>query len=248
MSLVTVKDVKRSFGGIRALDGCSMHVERGAIEGLIGPNGAGKTTLMNVITGYERVDDGRIELDTRDITNRSPDTIAAAGVGRTFQITRVFPRLSLLENIHVAWPQPGLRNELRSWSSEAEREEALDLLGFVGLGTLADHPAETLSHGQKKLLEFALVLSSRPELVLLDEPASGINPSLLRTLVRRIREMNSRGVTFLVVEHDMEFVMSLCERVTVMDRGRVIAVGTPEETRKNRAVVDAYLGTDLVYE
>jgi ABC-type branched-subunit amino acid transport system ATPase component len=247
VSLLEVLDVHRSFGGIRALDGSSMRLEEGTIGGLIGPNGAGKTTLMNVITGYERVEAGRIRLDGRDITNRLPDQVSGAGIGRTFQITRIFPHLSVLQNVHVAKRRSGLLEALRSWSSAGERSHALGLLQLVELDALADEPAEVLSHGQQKLLEFAMVLSLEPRVVLLDEPASGINPTLLAGLVARIRRMNRQGVTFLIVEHDMEFVMSLCELVTVMDRGRTIARGSPEQVRKDPIVLDAYLGTDAVY-
>jgi ABC-type branched-subunit amino acid transport system ATPase component len=242
MSLLEVQDVSKAFGGIQALDTCSISVEQGSITGLIGPNGSGKTTLFNVMTGYERVDSGQIRFQGEAITNTPPDKVFRLGIGRTFQLTRIFPRLTVLENMHVAVQRQNLKGLLSRWSSTHEQERALDLLDFVNLLALKDMLAGNLSYGQKKLLEFAFVLIAEPQVILLDEPAGGINPTMINYLAERIHTLNQRGVTFLVVEHNMEFVMDLCERVMVMHRGARIAEGTPGEVRANPAVLEAYLG------
>jgi ABC-type branched-subunit amino acid transport system ATPase component len=212
------------------------------ITGLIGPNGSGKTTLFNVITGYERVDSGAISFNGTTITNASPDRVFRLGIGRTFQLTRIFPRLTVMENMHVAAQRQSLRGLLSRWSSTHEQRRALDLLDFVGISALKDLPAGNLSYGQKKLLEFAFILIAEPQVILLDEPAGGVNPVMIRHLADRIRDLNKRGVTFLVVEHNMEFVMGLCDTVTVLHRGTKIAEGAPEAVRSNPAVLEAYLG------
>ncbi len=243
ISLLEARSVSKSFGGIRALDGCSIIVEPGSITGLIGPNGSGKTTLFNTITGYERIDQGEIFLNGVAITNEPPDKIFARGIGRTFQLTRIFPRLTVLENMHVAVQRRGLGATLGRWSSSHEQQRAMELLDFVGITQLRDLPAGNLSYGQKKLLEFAYILIAEPRIILLDEPAGGVNPTMINQLTERIRELNQRGVTFLVVEHNMEFVMKLCSKVMVMHRGAVIAEGMPEQVRNNPAVLEAYLGS-----
>lgn len=242
MSLLEAQNVSKAFGGIHALDTCSVSVEQGTITGLIGPNGSGKTTLFNVITGYEKVDGGAVQFSGQIITNSTPDKIFRLGIGRTFQLTRIFPRLTVMENMHVAAQRHGTRALLSRWSSTHEQKRAQELLDFVGLTKLKDMPAGNLSYGQKKLLEFAFVLIAEPKVILLDEPAGGINPTLINQLAERIRALNKDGVTFLVVEHNMEFVMGLCNKVMVMHRGSKIAEGTPEEVRSNPAVLEAYLG------
>ena len=242
MSLLEAKGVSKAFGGIRALETCSISIEQGLITGLIGPNGSGKTTLFNVITGYERVDVGQVFFQGKPITNVTPDKVFRLGVGRTFQLTRVFPRLTVLENMHVAAQRNDLKGLLSRWSSTHEQQHALELLDFVGLTRLKDLPAGNLSYGQKKLLEFAYILIAEPQVILLDEPAGGINPTMINYLSERIRTLNQRGVTFLIVEHNMEFVMGLCDKVMVMHRGTKIAEGAPEEVRANPEVLEAYLG------
>jgi len=228
--------VAKSFGGVQALADCSLTAPAGQITGLIGPNGSGKTTLFNVMTGYERVDAGRVYLGDQQITGAPPARVFALGVGRTFQLTRVFPRLTVLENMLV----PAQRGQSR----RQHRQRALDLLAFTGIADHAGALAGTLSYGQRKLLELAYVLVSDPAVVLLDEPAGGVNPSLIHHIADRIRELNSEGRTFLIVEHNMDFVMGLCHQVTVLDSGTVVASGPPEEIRTNPRVLDAYLGTD----
>jgi len=242
-TLLQAEGVSKAFGGVQALSGCTVEVEQGSITGLIGPNGSGKTTLFNVMTGYERVDAGEVRFDGRKITNMPPDRVFGLGVGRTFQLTRIFPRLTVLENMLVATHRGHrVRNPLARMGGPAERRRAADLLEFTGIAGHAAALADTLSYGQRKLLELACLLVADPAVMLLDEPAGGVNPSLINEIAARIRELNAKGTTFLIVEHNMEFVMSLCDRVTVLDYGNVIASGSPEIIRSDARVLDAYLG------
>jgi ABC-type branched-subunit amino acid transport system ATPase component len=245
-AMLRAEGVSKAFGGVQALRDCTVEVERGSIAGLIGPNGSGKTTLFNTMTGYERVDTGEVYLAGRKITNLPPQRVFALGIGRTFQLTRIFPRLTVMENMLVAAQHSGhgrTRNPLARAGGRADRRRAGELLEFAGIAGHADALADTLSYGQRKLLELSYVLVADPAIVLLDEPAGGVNPSLIRHLSDRIRELNAAGTTFLIVEHNMEFVMGLCAQVTVLDYGTVVACGPPDIIRGDPRVLDAYLGT-----
>jgi neutral amino acid transport system ATP-binding protein len=243
-ALIEAQGVSKSFGGLQALSECSVSVAEGSIAGLIGPNGSGKTTLFNVMTGYERCNAGEIRFGGEPITRATPEKVFSLGVGRTFQITRLFFRLSVLENMLVATQrhEGWTRSVARRAGSAAERRRALELLEFVGLARLASSPAGNLSYGQRKLLELASLLVADPAVLLLDEPTAGVNPTLIKQLTERIRDLNRAGKTFLVVEHNMEFVMGLCHEVTVLHQGSTLTTGTPEQVRANPAVLDAYLG------
>ncbi len=218
----------------------------GSITGLIGPNGSGKTTLFNVITGYDRPDAGDVYFAGGKITGSSPQRVFAAGIGRTFQLTRIFPRLTVLENMIIAVQHSGsnrLRNPLARAGGPADRQRAMELLEFTGIAGHAGKLAGTLSYGQRKLLELSYVLVADPAIVLLDEPAGGVNPSLVNQLAERIRDLNAAGKTFLIVEHNMEFVMGLCHHIAVLDYGTIVATGPPSVVRDDPRVLDAYLGT-----
>jgi ABC-type branched-subunit amino acid transport system ATPase component len=243
-ALLEVSGVSKSFGGVHALSDCGLEVSEGKIHGLIGPNGSGKTTLFNVITGYERIQQGTVRFNGMEITNAPPDRVFGLGVGRTFQLTRLFGRLSVLENMLVATQRERgwLRGVLRRSGSVAEKRRAMELLDFVGIARLTYEPASNLSYGQRKLLELASLLVADPAVLLLDEPAGGVNPTLIKHLAERIAELNGTGKTFLIVEHNMEFVMNVCDQVSVLSQGTTLVTGTPEVVRSNPAVLDAYLG------
>jgi neutral amino acid transport system ATP-binding protein len=247
--------VIKRFGGIRALDGSSLSVREGSVTALIGPNGAGKTTFFNVITGFYRPDAGRAAFGGREVLGRPPYAIARLGMVRTFQITKALARMPVIDNMMLGAPdQPGERlvNVVfrpGAWRRrEAEvRDQAMELLEIFNLTPLADAYAGTLSGGQRKLLELARALMTRPRFLLLDEPMAGINPTLGRRLLDHMQRLRAeRGVTFLFIEHDMEVVMNHADRVIVMAQGRVIADGEPHEVRKDQAVIDAYLGSGTV--
>jgi ABC-type branched-subunit amino acid transport system ATPase component len=246
-AILRAEQVSKAFGGVQALGDCTVEVEQGSITALIGPNGSGKTTLFNVVTGYERLDAGDVYVDGRRITNAPPQRVFALGIGRTFQLTRIFPRLTVMENMLVAGQhaRPGrarVRNPLARAGGPADRRRAMDLLEFTGIASHAGALAETLSYGQRKLLELSYVLVADPAIVLLDEPAGGVNPSLIQHIAARIRELNAAGKTFLIVEHNMDFVMDLCGHIAVLDYGTVVATGPPEIIREDPRVLDAYLG------
>jgi neutral amino acid transport system ATP-binding protein len=243
--MLRAEGVFKAFGGVQALRDCTVEVAEGSIAGLIGPNGSGKTTLFNTVTGYERVDAGEVYLGDKKITNLRPQRVFALGIGRTFQLTRIFPRLTVMENMLVAAQHADAgrpRNPLARAGGRTDRRRAAEMLEFSGIAGHADALAETLSYGQRKLLELSYVLVADPAIVLLDEPAGGVNPSLIQQLSARIRELNAAGKTFLIVEHNMEFVMDLCAQVTVLDYGTVVAAGPPQIIRNDPRVLDAYLG------
>jgi ABC-type branched-subunit amino acid transport system ATPase component len=243
-TLLSAQGISKHFGGVKALELCSLDVQKGSITGLIGPNGSGKTTLFNVMTGYVKPDVGVVTFNGEDITRARPDKVFALGIGRTFQLTRIFARISVLENMLVATQREEgwLRGLTRSMSSKHELDAAMEWLDFVGIARLAKLPAGSLSYGQRKLLELAYVLVADPDVILLDEPAGGVNLTLINEIGEKIRMLNKSGKTFLIVEHNMEFVMSLCDSVTVMHQGTNLVTGTPSEVRSNPQVLDAYLG------
>jgi branched-chain amino acid transport system ATP-binding protein len=248
--VLEARHVVRRFGGLVAVNDVSFGVKPGEILGLIGPNGAGKTTLFNVLAGSIRPSAGEIMLLGRRVVDSPPHLRLAAGLGRTFQIPRPFPGLSLLDNVLLAnQQQPGERF-LPNWltprrvaeKERAARERAMELLAFLTLGKLAHDPARVLSGGQRKLLELARVLMADPAVVLLDEPAAGVNPALLEVIMARIGEINARGITFLLIEHNVDVVARLCHRVLVMARGALLCEGTADEVTRDARVIEAYLG------
>jgi ABC-type branched-subunit amino acid transport system ATPase component len=243
MTLLEVDDLSKRFGGVTAVDGCSLALEGGSITGLIGPNGSGKTTVFNLITGFIVKDSGDVRFDGRSIANLGPDRIYGLGIGRTFQLARIFPRLTALENMLVPVRRAGLRGLFSHGQRQDERARAMDMLTAMDIGHVANLLGGSLSYGQRKLLELAAVMMAQPKLVLLDEPAGGVNPSLVERIGEHIRDLNRQGVSFLLVEHNMPFVMGLCAEVVVLHRGAVLAHGSPAEVRANPAVLDAYLGS-----
>ena len=240
--LLEVRDISKSYGGVQAVRDCSFAVAEGAITGLIGPNGAGKTTAFDVISGIIDPEAGKVVFNQTDITGWMPHQVTRLGITRTFQISRDLADLTVLENMVVGSPTGGIRSLLGSKILRRERDRAMELLAFVGIVGLAAVPAKSLSYGQKKLLEFASVLMPEPRLVMLDEPAGGVNPALLDKIMDHIRYLNRDGITFLIVEHNMDVVMSLSDSIIVMAHGEVLTEGTPQEIQEDDTVLDAYLG------
>jgi branched-chain amino acid transport system permease protein len=247
-NLLDVRGLEKRFGGVRAVDGCSFAVPEGSITAMIGPNGSGKTTAFNLIDGTMRPTAGEVWFDGKRVDGMRPWRRAHLGIGRTFQITRLFREMSVLEN--VVAPLRGFRwgqlNADGVSGSEAERAETL--LDFVGMKRFAGEPAGALSFGQQKLVELAQILMLDPKLILLDEPAGGINPTLIERMGEMIRELNAGGTTFLIVEHNMPFVLGLCDPVLVLARGRTIACGRPDAIQRDPKVLDAYLGDDFALD
>ncbi len=250
-----VDGLEKQFGGITAVDGATFGVERGTLTGLIGPNGAGKSTTFNLVTGVHRPDAGQVTFAGEDITGMDPHRIARKGLVRTFQIARELGGMTVMENMMLA-PQrqsgealwrsvtPGLRPRVRREESDLV-EQVWDTLDFFDIEHLAEEEAGGLSGGQRKLLELARALLTDPDVLLLDEPFAGVNPTLERRLLDQIHALRERGYTFLLVEHDMDLIMEQCEHVIVMHQGRILTQGSPAEVRSNEAVVEAYLGGEV---
>jgi ABC-type branched-subunit amino acid transport system ATPase component/ABC-type branched-subunit amino acid transport system permease subunit len=246
--LLEIRGLEKRFGGIKAVDGCSFGVPEGSITALIGPNGSGKTTLFNMIDGTMSTDAGEVWFEGARIDRLRPWARAHAGLGRTFQITRLLPKMTVLENVVAPMSEFRLRQLTAGAVSGSEADRAGELLEFVGMRKYQDAKAADLSYGQQKLVELAQILMLDPKLIMLDEPAGGINPTLIERMGDMIRELNARGKTFLIVEHNMPFVLGLCNPVRVLARGTCISQGAPEEVRKDPKVLDAYLGDDFAVE
>jgi branched-chain amino acid transport system ATP-binding protein len=232
----------RSFGGVTAVDGATVSFQHGKVNALIGPNGSGKTTFFNCVTGMVKPDSGRASYRGADITGMAPHAIARAGIGRSFQLCRVFPRMTVLDNLLAAVRPGSLRGQLTRAHNREEMDRARGWLRRMGIDHLERTEARNLSWGQQKLLELAGVLMADPETILLDEPAGGVNPALIGRIGALVRQLNEEGRTFLIIEHNMDLVMSLSDHVVVFDRGRPIAEGPPSLIKADRRVLEAYLG------
>ena len=249
MSLLEVRDLSRHFGGLAAVNNLSFAVDEGAIHGLIGPNGAGKTTTFNVISGFYKPTAGEVVFGGHRISGLCPSRIAARGVVRTFQATTLFQELTVFENVLVGChmdSRVGPISALLGSNRRIEREteaRAQEILEFMGLGELRDDETVNLPHGHQRALGIAVALAAQPKLILLDEPFTGMNPEETRRMMALVERVRNQGVTILLVEHDMQAVMGLCEQITVLSFGELLAEGTPDEIRADPAVIEAYLGT-----
>ncbi|WP_083893872.1 ABC transporter ATP-binding protein [Halovivax asiaticus] len=254
-AVLEVSNLHKRFGGIVAVDDTSFSVERGSITGLIGPNGAGKSTTFNCITGVYEPEDGSVTFDGTDITGWEPHQVANQGLVRTFQIAREFPEMTVLENMMLApkdqlgehlWRSvlPGARGGVVEQEREL-RDQAWETLEFFEIDHLAEEYAMNLSGGQRKLLDLARALQTDPEMLMLDEPMAGVNPTLEEKILDRIHALREDGYTFLIVEHDMDLIMEHCEHVIVMHQGGVLDEGTPEVIQSNEQVIEAYLGGEV---
>jgi branched-chain amino acid transport system ATP-binding protein len=250
MNHLEIKDLSKNFGGLKAVVNLSCQIERGRVTGLIGPNGSGKTTTLNMISGFLNPSSGQIFFDGKDISGAKMSTINRLGIARTFQQIRLFPQLTCFQNVMVArhykdlepWWRPILfpgRNEILAKSSRAK---VLEMLDFVGIYNLREIQAKNLSYGDQRKLEIARALATEPEILLLDEPVAGMNPTEAESIVAILRTLRERGLSTILVEHSMNVVMNICDRIIALDMGSMIAEGSPAEILMNQHVIDAYLG------
>jgi branched-chain amino acid transport system ATP-binding protein len=244
MPLLEIQDLTKHFFKFSALSRVSVDVERGELLGIIGPNGSGKTTLFNCVTGVLQPSSGRVRFKGGDITGLSADAVYRRGIARTFQLIQLFPEMTVMENMLMAAQerQGTLLGRLVHREEAAATDRAIELLEYLGIAALKDDLASNLSYGQQKLLDFGMALMPDPEVILLDEPLAGVNPTMIKSLVGHILALNARGHTFVVIEHNMEVVMALCRRIVVLSQGERIAEGTPAEVADNPLVLDAYFG------
>ena len=249
-AILSIAGLRKSHAGVHALDGVSFEVEGGSITGLIGPNGSGKSTAIDCISGFQKLDAGTVALAGNDVTGRPAHRIARAGLMRTFQTVRVYERLSLADNLAVAaqqfdpatWIDEFLRTRRYRQAVEASERRARELVELIGLERYYEAEAGILSYGQKKLVALAAALMPRPRIVVLDEPVAGVNPSRIREIEVALQQLNRAGETFLIVEHNVEFITNLCHRVIVLEQGRKLTEGTAGEIHTDPRVLEAYLG------
>jgi ABC-type branched-subunit amino acid transport system ATPase component len=249
--MLKVQNLNKKFEGIKAVQDCSFDVEANSITALIGPNGAGKTTIFNLITGFIRPDSGKIIFKNNSIVGMDSYKITNSGIIRTFQLIRLFPKLTVMENLLLAEHQLGeslinifLKPKQSRQEELKKRKRCLAFLRLVGLEEKAKALAENLSYGQQKLVEIARVLATESDLILLDEPVAGVNPTMRTQIKNILKKLKERGKTILLIEHDMTFVMDVCDKVIVLDHGREIAIGSPKQIVKNKKVLEAYLGNN----
>lgn len=255
MSFLEAKNICMQFGGLSAVDDVTFHVDQGEIVSLIGPNGAGKTTVFNMLTGVYTITSGQMTFQGHDLTKMTPQQIVKAGISRTFQNLRLFPQMRVIENVLVGthihtqynfWD--GLLRTPRFRKGEAEMEaKAVRILESIGLGNMVDAYADSLPYGEQRKVEIARAIATDAKLILLDEPAAGMNPAESAELLRFIRELKEKGYTILLIEHDMSVVMNISDRIYVLDHGKLIAQGLPQEIANNPRVVEAYLGGEQIH-